>query len=116
MVAAGTSATLLLAWAVLVNNRVSPIKASAFEVKEEAPPSLMNSNAYRLVVNPKRNMSFSDQRTMRIRLPVGKRSWSDEEILSEFMQGFFGGWTFYPELLALKVIRRQWVDFSGMST
>jgi hypothetical protein len=44
-----------------------------------------------------------DTRFMTVDIPPNKRDVSDEVLLAQFVKGFFGGWVFFPESVALKL-------------
>lgn len=50
---------------------------------------------------------------MTLRLPVAAKGWSDEQVLARFTKGFFGGWVFRPERVALNIagLQRKLVNF-----
>ncbi|KAJ9624616.1 hypothetical protein H2204_010798 [Knufia peltigerae] len=83
-----------------------------------APSSFLKSKTHLAVVNPRDHRGLTDSRSITFKLPPSRRSWSDEQILATFVQGYFGGWVFTPErrLLGLVdcLLRRQLVGFSAI--
>ena len=91
---------------------ISSIKSSAVNVLDIAPQSFLNSKAH-TIVNPGGYAGGSNgARTIVVRLPASKPSASDEQILADFVGGFFGGWVFAPERVVLQAVRRRLVNFS----
>ncbi|KIW12909.1 hypothetical protein PV08_08096 [Exophiala spinifera] len=84
---------------------------------ESPPPSFVQSQTHLSVVNPRDHKGVTDSRSITFKLPPSRQSWSDEQILATFVQGYFGGWVFTPErrLLGLLniLLRRRIVGFSS---
>lgn len=77
------------------------------------PCSFAKSTTVTKFINPKGFRSWDDSRSVTLRLPQGAQGWSDEQVLARFTRGFFGGWVFGPERLALNVagLQRKLVNF-----
>jgi len=95
-----------------VHRHVTSVKPSTVTVLHSAPPSFLNSKAYS-IVNPKGHVGLLDTRTIVIELPPSKACRSNEQILAEYIEAFFGGWVFTPERLVLQALHRRMVNFSG---
>lgn len=84
------------------------------------PPSFLKSKTHLGIVNPRVHKGLIDSRSITFKLPPTRQSWSDEQILATFVQGYFGGWVFTPERRALgllsSLLRRRVVGFSGESS
>ncbi|KAJ9617129.1 hypothetical protein H2200_000850 [Cladophialophora chaetospira] len=81
------------------HRQVSHVKPSEVSVGEVGSASILESTAH-AIVNPSGHARSPDVRSIVIELPPSKRSRSDEEILAEYVDGFFGGWVFAPEQMA----------------
>ena len=73
------------------------------------PDDFANSFAVS-TVNPHSHITFDDSRSVIV--PVWKHL-THEQILAEFLRGFFGGYAFAPEAIALRLQRKQFVNFRG---
>lgn len=62
------------------------------------------------IVNPYRHATVNDTRSTIIAVPL---SLSHEQILARFVTGFFAGHVFAPERGALRLLRKQLVDFKS---
>ncbi|KAL6251739.1 hypothetical protein RBB50_001949 [Rhinocladiella similis] len=82
------------------------------------PPSFLKSKTHLGIVNPRVHKGLIDSRSITFKLPPTRQSWSDEQILATFVQGYFGGWVFTPERRALgllsSLLRRRVVGFSAI--
>ena len=77
------------------------------------PASFAKSSTVTRIINPKGFRSWDDSRSVTLRLPPSAKDWSDEQVLARFTRGFFGGWVFGPERVALNVagLQRKLVNF-----
>ena len=84
---------------------------STFSIKtaNRIPESFASSVAVS-TVNPHRHITFDDSRSVIV--PVSKHL-THEHILAEFLAGFFGGYAFAPEAIALRLLGKQFVKFKG---
>lgn len=84
---------------------------STFSMKtaNRIPDSFANSIAVS-TVNPHRHITFDDSRSVIV--PVSKYL-THEQILAKFLAGFFGGYVFAPEAIALRLLGKQFVNFKG---
>ena len=73
------------------------------------PDGFANSFAVS-IVNPYSHITFNDSRSVIV--PVSKHL-TDEQILAKFLRGFFGGYAFAPEAIALRLLGKQFVKFKG---
>ena len=93
------------------HRQISAVPTSKITVADAVPPSFLRSKAFS-IVNPRGYAGSNDTRSVVIELPQSKASESDEQILANFVEGFFGGWVFAPERLMLQALRRKLVNFS----
>jgi hypothetical protein len=84
---------------------------SAVEIKTAGriPGSFAQSFAVS-AVNPHHHVTIDDTRSAHVSVP---NSLSHDQILGKFLIGFFGGKVFAPERMALRLMRRQLVNFNG---
>lgn len=82
------------------------------------PDSFTKSKTVTKIVNPRGFKSWNDSRSVTLRLPPNSKGWSDEQVLARFTTGFFGGWVFGPERVALNVagFQRKLVNFPLQGT
>lgn len=99
-----------------LNRAISNVKAASITVVDHNPDSFLESRAHRSVANPRNYFALRDTRSVTIVLPPSKANWSDEQILANFVKGFFGGWVFTPERLVFQAARPDLVRFSGKMT
>jgi hypothetical protein len=64
-------------------------------------------------VNPDHHITVNDTRFVIVSVSNG---FSHEQILAKFLAGFFGGYVFAPERMALRLLRQQLVNFKGERT
>jgi hypothetical protein len=84
---------------------------STFRIKtaNQIPDSFTNSFAVS-TVNPHSHISFDDSRS--IIVSVSKHL-THERILAEFLRGFFGGYAFAPEAIALRLLGKKFINLKG---
>jgi len=75
------------------------------------PQSLEDSATKKIIVNPDNHDCLDDSREARL---VLDRALSDEQILAHFVKGFFGGWTFAPERIILRIAQIQLVQLAAL--
>jgi hypothetical protein len=73
------------------------------------PDSLLQSTAVKLT-NPHDHVPIHDTRFVTVSV---SRRLTDEEILSRFVKGFFGGYVFKPERSVLTAVRKEITRFEG---
>jgi hypothetical protein len=86
---------------------------STVTVTNTVPASHLESKTHHTVVNPRRSTGLRDTRSIVVELPPTKRTYSDEQTLAAYIQGYFGGWVFAPERRALQILHRRLVNFTG---
>lgn len=93
--------------------RISSVRSAAITTTHSIPPSFQASKAFNLA-NPN-NFAFSpDSRSITLRVPSKKlASHSDEVLLARALRGFFGGWVFTPERIALGILNLKTGNFPG---
>jgi hypothetical protein len=96
-----------------VYRQISDVHPSTVTVTNTVPASHLESTTHRTVVNPRRSTGLRDTRSIVVELPPTKRTYSDEQILAAYIQGYFGGWVFAPERRALQILHRRLVNFTG---
>jgi hypothetical protein len=79
------------------------------ETADRIPKSFAQSFAVS-AVNPGQHITIDDTRSALVSVP---QSISQEQILAKFLAGFFGGNVFAPERMALRLMRRQLVNFKS---
>lgn len=62
------------------------------------------------VVNPNHHITIDDTHSVDVSIPDPV---SHEEALASLLVGFFGGWVFAPERLALRLTRKPLVNLHG---
>jgi hypothetical protein len=111
------AATVFLA-SYLHSHPLPASKSRTIAFTDALSKSLASSPSLK-VVNPRNYQALKDTRSILLsRQEVGQLS--DEEILSRFTKGYFGGWIFTPERCLCKVLNFFGtmllnVDFSGKS-
>jgi hypothetical protein len=94
-------------------------KTLTIRTSETLSPTASTSRSLHQIINPRHHISATDSRLITLsKTEIGNLT--DEEILSRFLRGFFGGWVFWPErgvisvfgMLGRKMIA---VRFSGTS-
>jgi hypothetical protein len=104
--------------AYLIEHPLSSSRTRTIKKQATLSPSCASSSSLG-IVNPRHHQAWTDNYSIKLsRREIGNAS--DEELLSRFMKGFFGGWTFAAEnniLMFLHTFGRQLVPvgFSSMS-
>jgi hypothetical protein len=93
----------------LVHNAVCLVDTRNILSSPRIPNSLEVSAAAK-IVNPHDHIPIHDTRSLNLRV---RKNLSDEEILSRFVKGFFGGTVFAPERSLLRVTRKEITRFDG---
>ncbi|KIW68691.1 hypothetical protein PV04_04615 [Phialophora macrospora] len=97
-----------------IHRNISTVNPSRVIEGDSAPPSYRKFKAY-TVVNPRGYAGTHDSRSIVIDFPRAKGAQSDEQILANLIEGFFGGWVLTPERLVLQTLRRKLVSFSQLA-
>jgi hypothetical protein len=92
-----------------IYNAIRAVPLQEISSYPSIPDSLLQSTAVKLT-NPHSHVPIHDTRFLTVR--VLKRL-TDEEILSRFVKGFFGGYVFKPERSVLTAVRKEVTGFEG---
>jgi hypothetical protein len=92
-----------------IYNAIRAVPLQEISSYQGIPDSLLQSTAVKLT-NPHGHVPIHDTRFLTVR--VSKRL-TDEEILSRFVKGFFGGYVFKPEQSVLTAVRKEITGFEG---
>jgi hypothetical protein len=113
----GTAALLALsgtAYTISIYQRMRLTDRSLITTADTASDSFRKSATIRSLVNPRGHTAWEDSRSIRLAIPSGAKPPSEEQLLSSFVRGFFGGRVFLLERSALQLLKWQLVVFDGM--
>lgn len=96
---------------MLTYKRLSPVHTRSIHSNLSIPSSLERSKAAS-IISADGPVVFHDMR--RIVLPLCDTTFSNEEVLSRFVKGFFGGYVFWPEQYFLRALRKEIVHFDTL--
>ncbi|OAR01395.1 hypothetical protein LLEC1_04626 [Akanthomyces lecanii] len=111
--------TALVAASIYVSRTARRIAASSkLGVTDEhtVEPSFLDSHTIRNHVNPQNRASrMLDTHSATLTVPLNKGI-SDETILAQATKGFFNGWVFYPEAMALSLVKPGDTKYSKLAS
>jgi hypothetical protein len=92
-----------------IYNAIYPVPSQQISSYPRIPNSLLHSAAVK-ITNPHNHVPIHDTRFLTVHV---SKSLTDEEILSRFVKGFFGGYVFKPERSLLEIARKEITNFEG---
>lgn len=105
-------------YAATVYRSVSQVKGNQISATLDIPKSFEDSYTSRELVNPRRHKFITDSRSITFVLPAknGEKesALKDEAVLASAVRGFFSGWVFTPERIALTLLRLSVGPFPSM--
>lgn len=110
--AIGSAVSAVGIYGAMVYRRMSQTRGIAITKSDyDAPTSFRTSPTMQNIVNPRHySESVMDTRWATLRIPLHN---TDEEILAQFVRGFFGGIVFTPERLVANSILPKVTEFAG---
>jgi hypothetical protein len=110
--ALGSAASAAGIYGALVYQRLSKTQGTTItKMNYESPTSFRTSPTMMNIVNPRHYPeSVMDSRFAQLKIPG---QYSDEEILAQFVRGFFGGIVFAPEKFLANNVLPKVTNFDG---
>lgn len=110
----GSVAIAIGAYTVAAYRSISTVPQRSMKCSLTVSDAFNTSHTYTKLINPKDHGFAKDSRSISLRLPKDKAaSYSDEMLLSAALKGFFGGWVFSPERIALGLLNVGVGPFPG---